>query len=380
MSDLFVTSHTPTLGVGRALRVYAIVKALAARGPVDLLYVQFGADEPSPEYVDQPNIRLHPVVSSRGVRRAAAVAAARLAGTPARISRVISPELLARARELAPAPGTGRIIGDGTGPRMALRALERSHGVILNAHNLESSFQKQLGADALGSQKELERFERRLLARSSETWMVSHADVAGARALCPGAAVRYVPNVVDVSAVAPIDPPPLSGAALLVADFTWPPNREAVRFLLDEVMDRVWRELPEARLALVGRGLDLDEQVDPRVDRLGFVEDLEDAYRRASCVLVPLLTGGGSPLKFVEGLAHGLPVVATPVAAQGLDLVAGVHYREGAGAEEYARALIEVLRDGAPEVARAGRTIAEESYSIEKLTELLAVDRVPVAP
>ena len=45
MADLFVTDHTPTLGVGRALRSYAIIRALAAHGPVDVLYVHFGADQ-----------------------------------------------------------------------------------------------------------------------------------------------------------------------------------------------------------------------------------------------------------------------------------------------------------------------------------------------
>lgn len=374
MPDLFVTDHTPTLGVGRALRVYAIVKALAAHGPVDVLYVRFGADEPSPEYVGVPNIRLHPVSSSRGPRRALAFASAVAAGTPQQVARVISPELLARAQELAPPPGTGRIIADGTGPRMALRALERTHGVILNTHNLESSFRGERGDQRLGSEKQLARFERKLFGRSSESWMVSHSDVAGARALSPGATLRYVPNVVDVEAITPVVPPPRTGVALLVADFTWAPNREAVSFLLDQVMVHVWRELPAARVRLVGRGLELAPGVDERVDALGFVDDLGAAYDGAACVLVPLLSGGGSPLKFVEGLAHGLPVVATPVAAQGLDLVPGKHFRRGDDAEAYARELVAVLRDGAPEVAAAGRAVAEERYSIETLAGLLAPD------
>ncbi|MCW3011021.1 MAG: hypothetical protein JWO90_1425 [Solirubrobacterales bacterium] len=371
MADLFVTPHTPTLGVGRALRVYAIVKALAVNGPVDVLYARFGADEPSPEYVDQPNIRLHVVEPSRGARRAAAAARAVLAGTPPKIARTVSSEIGARARELAPAPGTGRIVADATGTFMALRGLILSHGVVYNAHNLESSFQDSLGADRLGSERQLARFERRILGRAAESWMVSHADVAGALALCPGARVRYVPNVVDVAGVTPPAPPPRTGVAMLVADFTWPPNRQAVRFLLDEVMERVWRELPEARLRLVGRGLELDGRVDPRVDAVGFVDDLEAAYADAACVLVPLLAGGGSPLKFVEGLAHGLPVVATPLAAQGLDVVPGEHFRQGEGAEAYARELVAVLRDGAPEVAAAGRRVAQERYSIGTLARLL---------
>lgn len=372
MSDLFVTDHTPTLGVGRAMRVYAIVKALAALGPVDVLYPRFGAGEPSREFTELPNVRLHGVDSSRGLLRARAFAKLLIWGTPQRIARVASPELMAAANELAPVPGTGRVIGDGMGPRMMLRGLERTHGVILNAHNLESAFQDQLGADKVGSQEQLAKLEKTLFDRSAETWMVSEADVKGTLALSPGASVRYVPNVVDTGAIEPVSGPPEGPIALLVADYTWAPNREAVRFLLEDVLPRVWAELPEARVALVGRGLELPPGTDPRVEPLGFVDSLREQYRRAACAMVPLLTGGGSPLKFVEGLAYGRPVVATPVASKGLErLVPGTHFVLGDGPEGYAAALVATLRDGAPEIAAAGRAQAEREYSVETLVRLL---------
>lgn len=207
MSDLFVTAHTPTLGVGRALRAYGIIRALAELGPVDVLYVRFGADEPSPEYRNIPNLRLHPVDSSRGVRRTLAVGKAVLAGTPQAVARVVSPELSAAAARLAPPPGSGRIIADHGGVRMALRGLERTHGVIFNGHNLESAFQDQLGSEKLGTSEQLAKFETTIFRRSAETWMVSNADVRGALALAPGALVRYVPNVVDTEAIVPVERP-----------------------------------------------------------------------------------------------------------------------------------------------------------------------------
>ena len=40
-------------------------------------------------------------------------------------------------------------------------------------------------------------------------------------------------------------------------------------------------------------------------------------------------------------------------------------------AQEFAHALVEVLRDGAPELGRRGRELAEERYSIEALAALL---------
>ena len=88
-----------------------------------------------------------------------------------------------------------------------------------------------------------------------------------------------------------------------------------------------------ARLTAVGRGSDrVGIPLDPRIDAPGFVEDVDAAYRAADVVLVPLLRGGGSPLKFVEGLAHGLPVVATANAARLLE--DGVPGRDFLAAED----------------------------------------------
>jgi glycosyltransferase involved in cell wall biosynthesis len=379
MADLLVTAHTPTLGVGRALRTYALARALAVHGPIDLLYVVFGAEEPSPEYLAHPEIRLHPVRPSRGLRRALRFAGARAYGTPGALARGVNAEIGARALQLAPARGEGRVIADGMTSWASLAPVRRRRPVVFNGHNLESSFQHLLGDQGYASLARMQRFERKIFAAAQETWMVSHADVAGARALCPQATVRYVPNVVDVSAITPVAAPARDGVILLVADFRWAPNAEAARFLLDDVMPRVWAQQPGARLALAGRGLELDDPVDGRVQILGYVDDLDAEYARAGCAVVPLLTGGGSPLKFVEALAHAVPVVATPLAAQGLMLTAGEHFLQAEGGEAFARALTGVLRDGARDVARAGRAVVKERYSVHALAAMLAPG-APVTP
>jgi glycosyltransferase involved in cell wall biosynthesis len=353
VSSLVVSSYTPALGSGRGLRTYGIVRALAVHEPVALLYARFGAPEPSAEFRSIDGVTLHEVRPSRGARRALAAARALAAGTPLPVARGVSSELAAAARRLA----AGRVIADDPMAAVALLPLRP----VYSAHNLESAFRTDWG-------RRVQRFERRLLERSAETWMPSRADVAGAQALAPGATVRLVPNVIDVAAIRPVRP---SGrTALMVADFTYRPNREGFEFLLSEVLPRAWREAPDLELAVAGRGLELDPP-DPRVRLLGFVPSLPELYADAACAVVPLVSGGGSPLKFVEALAYGLPVVATPKAAAGLDVTAGEHYLEGADGQGLARALVDALA-GAPEIAAAGRALAEREYSIEALAATLA--------
>lgn len=372
MSDLLVTSHTPVLRTGQAVRTYGVARALAARGELTLLYTRFDAPEPDAAFRAIPGISLREVVPSRGLGRLTAYGAARLARVPDGFARGISAELAREAERLADDRDGGRVIADGPIAAAALRRLARVRPVIYNAHNLESGFRGDLAASSPAHVRALRRFERAVLQRAEESWMVSEADLAGARELCPGARLRYVPNVVDVSSIRPVTPAAGARRAIFVANFVYEPNRNGLRFLLERVFPLVWSELPDATLTLVGGGLERAPSSDPRVQALGFVESLPEAYAGASCAVVPLLQGGGTPLKFVEALAYGLPVIATRRAAAGLAVRAGEHCLLADGEEEFAAALVSVLRDGAPELARRGRELAAECYSIETLSRLLA--------
>jgi glycosyltransferase involved in cell wall biosynthesis len=157
-----------------------------------------------------------------------------------------------------------------------------------------------------------------------------------------------------------------------VGDFTYAPNREGLHFLVDEVMPRVWGRRPATRLSVAGRGSERVRGVDERVSLLGFVDDLRPLYETAACAIVPLLRGGGTPLKFIEALAHGLPVVATPRAAAGLEARPGEHYLEGSDAPSLAGAVVTALDGGGADAAAAGRALAERAYSIEALARVLA--------
>ena len=372
MTTLVVSSYMPTRGSGRAARTYGIVRALAADGPVDLLHTGFGADEPHPAYEAVEGLRLHAVSNSRGARRAVAWARARATGVPRAVSRGVSPDLTAAAERLAGVPGRDRVIAEDAMAAVSLLPLARRRPVIYSANNLESAFRPGRDPD-WGSRRRLRAFERRLLNAAVETWMPSRADFAGAHELAPTAALRYVPNVVDVAAIdarrALTNPP----EALLVGDFAYAPNREGLEFLLEDVMPRVWEVAPSLRVTIAGRGYGAPAGADPRVAVLGFVERLDPLYARAACALVPLLSGGGAPVKFIEALAHGLPVVATPRGAAGVDAVSGRHYLEGAGAEGFARAVLEALDPSlSAAVAAAGRALAESDYSIEALARRLA--------
>lgn len=368
MSDLVVTSMTPTLGTGAGLRTYGVIAALARHHPVEVAYVRWGAEQPAAEYRRLANVTLRALHASRGPARMLEFARARLRGVPVGLARGVSPAYAAAARA---APADVRVIADGPVVAAGMLGLAGTREVVYLAHNLESG-----GFRRESERAGLERFERVVLRRYSECWMATRADERGARRL-GGERIRtrYVPNVLDGDAIDPVSPT-AAGRLLFVADFTYAPNVEALRFLVDGVLPAVWERAPGARLTVVGRGLDqVGIRLDPRIAALGFVEDLDAVYGAADVVLVPLLRGGGSPLKFVEGLAHGLPVVATAHAASLLeDGVPGRDFLAAENAVDFAAAIDALLSDPerAAVIGAAGRDLALARYSVDRLASLIA--------
>jgi polysaccharide biosynthesis protein PslH len=374
---LFVSSYAPVLGSGRALRTYTCVRALAMLGPLDLAYVTHAGDHPSPEYSAIEGIEFHQIHPTRGLLRARTYLSKRLQGIPAGCCRGTSPELVATAERLALTPGRGQVIVGDMSAATALIPLAARRPVVYNAHNIESEYVRGLPGQRTLWRIAMRRFESRLLALADESWMVSRGDIRSAQALVPGARLRYVPNAVDVAAIAPQRPAPrVPGEAgsrlMMVGDFDYRPNLSGLAFLVGSVLPLVWKSLPDVRLTLVGRGLESWSSPDPRIEVAGFVDSLDPFYSKAECVVVPLTEGAGTPLKFVEALAYGMPIVATPLAAKGLEVTAGVHYREGTDANSFAAAVLETLRDTDSGIGQHARRLAELEYSVEALADRLA--------
>jgi len=373
--DLYVSTYAPALGSGRALRTYTCIRALAMLGPVDLAYVAYEGDQPSSEYRSIDGLTLHEIKPSRGPRRAGVYLAKRLRGIPSVCCRGTSPELIDLATRMANAPGRGRVIVGDLNAATALMPLARRHPVIYNAHNIESEHVRAGNDPHVMHRVAMRRYERRLLALAAESWMVSRADLASARALSPGTRLRYAPNAVDVTAIVPPTRDGRDGAGrelLMVGDFGYGPNQSGRDWLIEQILPLVLRELPDARLTLAGRGLEDWSTPIPQVHVAGFVPSLDPLYAATDCAVVPLTEGAGTPLKFIEAMAYAMPIVATPLAARGLEALPGVHYREGADTASFAAAVVDVLRHGAAPMALAARELAEREYSIEALAERLA--------
>jgi len=183
-----------------------------------------------------------------------------------------------------------------------------------------------------------------------------------------------LPNGVDLE-----DRPchPLAGrkGILFMGNLAYGPNKEAASWMVRELYPKIRNQNPDCRLRIVGPGAD-SRWEGKGVSLAGPVRDLGAELKQARVLVVPMRRGAGVQNKILDALASGLPVVATPLAASGLELEPDREYMAGGNSEEIVSQTLRVLADDglAGALTRAGRQLVEKKYVWEK--QWATLDRV----
>ena len=164
------------------------------------------------------------------------------------------------------------------------------------------------------------------------------------------------------------------GATLLfVGSFGYRPNVDAMLWFAQDIWPLIARSstMP-LRLRIVGRDVPASVAAlasHSGIEVVGEVVDLAPAYAAASLTIAPLRSGAGTRIKLIEAAAHGVPIVATSLAAQGLAFAAPKSLWLADSAGGLADAVIEALADPAERGRRAASAaaIVRQSYDRAKL-------------
>jgi GT2 family glycosyltransferase/glycosyltransferase involved in cell wall biosynthesis len=185
--------------------------------------------------------------------------------------------------------------------------------------------------------------------------IASHTEGRARVMTCPW--VVHVPETV----------PPLKGRRGLsfLGSFNHHPNTEGVKWFCAEVMPQLTG--PRTRLTIYGSGMgpDIAALASDRIDPAGFVEELSDAYDRHRIFVAPLLSGAGIKGKVLSAMAHGIPTVLTPIAAEGIGLRSGHDCLIAETPRAWADAILALSEDDAMwrSISRAGRDYVAARFS-----------------
>jgi glycosyltransferase involved in cell wall biosynthesis len=166
---------------------------------------------------------------------------------------------------------------------------------------------------------------------------------------------------------------------LFVGGFGHMPNRDALKWFVEHVLDEISTLLPTVRLNVVGSFIP-PEILALQSERVHFFPDVSDAelsalYAQARICVVPLRYGGGVKGKVVDALYRRVPLVTTPIGGQGLSQIETVA-RISDSPALFAQHVVELYenREAWEQLSRSSRPYILERFSRETVIRMLALD------
>src|SRR6185437_7292097 len=237
---------------------------------------------------------------------------------------------------------------------------------------------------ALEARKML-RVERRLAGEfdyctvTAQGELESYQHELGARTPC-----RVIPNGVDgayfrLSEACPHPSPTI----VFLGRMDYYPNVAGTLDFVENVWPLVRRRVPNAQFRIVGSNplskICALEKMDG-ISVTGYVPDVRPHVEDAAVAIAPLSIARGTQNKVLECMAMGLPVVASPQVAKGVQALPGRHLLVGDTPEELAKQIITLLEDVElrATIAQAGRRQVLSAHawpeSMKLLDEVLALE------
>jgi sugar transferase (PEP-CTERM/EpsH1 system associated) len=197
------------------------------------------------------------------------------------------------------------------------------------------------------------RAESDLICQFDHALVTSFADRNAMLELVPAgqtpSQISVLPNGVDTEYFHP-NPEMQRDAESIVfsGKMSYHANISMVKYLVAEIMPRIWKVRPAARLYIVGKDptADIKElQKDPRIFVTGTVDDIRPFLWKATVSVVPLLYGAGIQNKILEAMATGTPVVTTSGALSALEAQPGEHLLVSDDPDGFAQAVLQLMED-----------------------------------
>jgi hypothetical protein len=154
------------------------------------------------------------------------------------------------------------------------------------------------------------------------------------------------------------------------------PNRDAVIWLIREIMPKVWEQTPDINCFIVGHDWpdSYFREADPRIRLIGPVPHLGTVLTSSRLTVAPLRFGAGIKGKVLDSFAAGVPCVMSPIAAEGLPLNEDLASLVGETSSDLAALICrlhenEVVNRSA---SRAGSAMIRGAFNLEQVTRDLA--------
>lgn len=190
----------------------------------------------------------------------------------------------------------------------------------------------------------LKKQETRVASTSDQVWCVTGDDKEILEREAPLAHINVIPNIHTLhergAAFAERD------GLLFIGNFSHRPNKDAVQYLMHKIYPIIRAEMPDMKIYIVGSNTpeELRAYQSSNVQVMGYVDDVDSLFHKCRVFVSPLRYGSGMKGKVGQALSYGLPVVTTPIGAEGIGLEHGHSAFVADDAESFAAAVLRLYR------------------------------------
>ncbi len=223
----------------------------------------------------------------------------------------------------------------------------------------------------------IRQIEKKLIRKTPHLAFISGRDRDAI--LVPTDAVRVVPNGVDLDYWTRNTSDPEPNCIMYSGGMVYRPNVDGALYLIKRILPLVRQSIPNLRVLIVGRD-PLPELIEiaqhyPDVTITGSVEDMRPYFERATVYAAPLRFGAGMQNKLLEAMAMGVPVVTTPIAADGVRVHSDTELPlvVADGEKQFAECIIQLLERGQERtrLAAEGRRFIKSHFVWSRNADIL---------
>lgn len=232
--------------------------------------------------------------------------------------------------------------------------------------------QRAIEHDSWGARLSLpiaRQFERWMFTPYDRTVVIAEPDKVMLESIQPQLNVDVISNGIDLESFQIADTAREPSTLLFVGNYEYPPNQDAVKLLVEDIFPRVRAHIPDATLQLVGNKPPdwMQAYANDQIEVTGRVPDVQPYLARGTVFVCPLRIGAGLKNKVLEALAMGIPVVATPLSVDGIDVIHGKSAWI-TDVDTIADGVIHILEQPSLQhsLSQNGRAVIEATYSWAK--------------
>jgi polysaccharide biosynthesis protein PslH len=295
---------------------------------------------------------------------------------PYAVRKYCRPEVLARLRQLLREDSFDVIVCDFMVAGGAI-PWDCKTPIVLFTHNVEALLWKrhyEIATNPLWRAlcwrewRTTERTERHYLTLADHVLAVSETDRSFFERWIDASKLTVVQTGVDVDYFRPDPAAEQPRSLVFTGSMDWMPNEDGILYFGEHILPRLKQQLPDVSVCVVGREPPASVRAlaaaEKCVQLTGWVEDIRPYLARGSVCIVPLRVGSGTRLKIFEAMAMGKAVVSTTLGAEGLPVRDGEHIVLADAPDEFAAAVVGLLRDPTRRAAlgNAARQLVETNY------------------